>query len=392
MNVKPVISAALVCGLAVSGASFAGDSKMKRKTQATPKIVGGGPASMGERPWMTSLQWDGEHFCGASLIAPDWVLTAAHCVEDIPSADMNSVQVKADFIDLNNSSQATGSGISQIFIHHDYNQPGKPEADIALVRLASPIENVATVELADQNFMESEATPGTLASVSGWGVLAEDGDMPRYLQEVEVPLVSNATCNADSAYAGEVADTEMCAGYRSGGKDSCQGDSGGPLVVNSSGAFVQAGVVSWGDGCAQANKYGVYSRVASFRAWIDGVMSGDTDGGTDSGGGSNTDGGPLSNGIVVKPLSAGMDEELLFTLEVPERAKILFVDIRGGSGDADLMMAHDVEPSWDYYDYAPFKNGNREHVLKRRPAAGTWYIKLYGYDSFSDVELVAFTR
>ena len=89
------------------------------------------------------------------------------------------------------------------------------------------------------------------------------------LQKVNVPLVSKAACNDKAAYGGDITDTMLCAGYKSGGKDSCQGDSGGPLVVtDANGETVLAGVVSWGEGCARANKYGIYSKVSSAISWI----------------------------------------------------------------------------------------------------------------------------
>merc|ERR1711991_1128309 len=107
------------------------------------------------------------------------------------------------------------------------------------------------------NIMLAAGKPGSVATVSGWGNQSTiTDDFPNMLQKVQVPLVSNEVCNSTEAYGGQVQNTEMCAGLAQGGKDSCQGDSGGPLVIRQNGDYVQAGIVSWGDGCAQPNKYG----------------------------------------------------------------------------------------------------------------------------------------
>ncbi len=99
---------------------------------------------------------------------------------------------------------------------------------------------------------------------------------------MNVPIVSNDTCNSAEVYSAKKSTTEICAGIKEGGKDSCQSDSGGPLVINHNGEFVQAGVVSWGEACAVANKYGVYARVNAFNAWVNDVKSGDGSGGGDN--------------------------------------------------------------------------------------------------------------
>jgi hypothetical protein len=102
--------------------------------------------------------------------------------------------------------------------------------------------------------------------VSGWGATAEGGSSAAILQKVRVPIVSNTTCNA--AYGGGITANMLCAGLVEGGKDSCQGDSGGPLVVPDGSGWRLAGVVSFGNGCARPNFYGVYTRISSFTTWI----------------------------------------------------------------------------------------------------------------------------
>ncbi|XP_010767091.1 trypsin-2-like, partial [Notothenia coriiceps] len=90
---------------------------------------------------------------------------------------------------------------------------------------------------------------------------------PFYLQCVEVPILSHKDC--DGSYPGLITDHMVCAGYLEGGKDACQGDSGGPLVCNGE----LQGVVSWGQGCAQPNYPGVYTKVCSLMPWINDILS-----------------------------------------------------------------------------------------------------------------------
>jgi hypothetical protein len=110
--------------------------------------------------------------------------------------------------------------------------------------------------------------PGDLATVTGWGATSEGGTVAAILQEVKVPLVSNAACGA-AVESAPITGNMLCAGYLEGGKDSCQGDSGGPLVVpDENGGWKLAGLVSFGFGCAQPDEYGVYARVSRYTEWI----------------------------------------------------------------------------------------------------------------------------
>ena len=105
--------------------------------------------------------------------------------------------------------------------------------------------------------------------VSGWGATTEGGDTVSTLREVGVPYVTRDVCNDPLSYADGVTTNMLCAGVAAGGQDSCQGDSGGPLVFGAGGGNPRlAGVVSWGEGCAQPGKYGVYTRVAIYGDWV----------------------------------------------------------------------------------------------------------------------------
>ena len=394
MNKSPLyklVASGLLGVLVTTPSLQASEIKIKLKQQLNlPRIIGGEQTVDGERPWMGALQFDGEHFCGASLIDTDWVLTAAHCIEDVSPNEVSSLSVRLNMTDLSSSDGETHQ-VAAIYPHQGYAQG--ESTDIALLKLATPVSShIHPVLLADSSMMQSSGQPGDLASVSGWGNTSTDGvNYPQKLRNVTVPIVSNEICNSPEAYGGDVKLTEMCAGYAEGGKDSCQGDSGGPLVIRHDGDFVQAGVVSWGDGCALPNKYGVYARVASFTDWIEDVKAGNVDagGGTDTGAPQD---GQLISGKLVSGLSGDSDSQVVFEIDVPQGAKLLWVDIKGGSGDADLYMAREYEPTLDDYQFAPFKDGNNEHVLKRRPKAGTWYVMIHAYDAYEGLELMAFVR
>lgn len=401
-------SIALTAGL-VSTMSLAqpADIQLKLKQQNNlNRIIGGEATPAGERPWMASLQSDGYHFCGGSVIARRWILTAAHCVEGGAEQNPSSVQVQVNVNDLSNSGEGEKHTVAKIYSHPGYAQG--EAADIALLYLASEIsETVPTLALADANLMSEGATAGTNATVSGWGNTSINGEnFPDIMQQVQLPLVSNEVCNSEPAYNGQIQNTELCAGFAEGGKDSCQGDSGGPLTVFYNGQENQVGVVSWGDGCALPNKYGVYARVASFKTWVDNTMAGNvttppTD--PDSPNDNPTDPTPtdpstppadgvLTSGQLIAGLSGAQNSEAHFTIEVPEGAKILWVDIRGENGDADVYIKRGQEARLDDFDYAPFLDGSNEHKLVRRPRAGTWHIMVHGYADYGDLELMVFAR
>ena len=112
--------------------------------------------------------------------------------------------------------------------------------------------------------------PNNRCFVSGWGTLESEGNYPDTLQWVEVPAVTNDVC--EQAYADEITDAMICAGYTQGGRDACQGDSGGPFVCLDGNIAILTGVVSWGVGCASPGFYGVYARVTKTLDWIQSYM------------------------------------------------------------------------------------------------------------------------
>ncbi|XP_066498630.1 polyserase-2-like [Hoplias malabaricus] len=229
------------------------------------KIVGGQDAKPGSWPWQVSLQTNNFHFCGGSLINSGWVLTAAHCFPSVTS----QVTVYLGEQSLGNpSSNVVSRKVSQIIKHPGYISTTN-DNDIALLKLESTVTFTPYITPVCLAATGSTFFNGTLTWVTGWGDTAYGVSLPNpmTLQEVQVPVIGNRKCNCLYG-VGRITNNMICAGLLAGGKDSCQGDSGGPLVSKQGGIWVQAGIVSFGEGCALPNFPGVYTRVSEYENWI----------------------------------------------------------------------------------------------------------------------------
>ena len=226
------------------------------------RIVGGYDAASETAPWQVSLQRrNGEHFCGGSLLTPSWVLTAAHCV---PGTRPEDVVVMHGSHSL--SAGGSKRGVSRIIVHENYRNVEAGD-DIALVEVDRPFPGAATLQPQGPQLNRVFGPPGACAMVTGWGNMRGRSSYPDWLQAVNVPVVDQAEC--DRAYPGRISEKQVCAGYAQGTQDSCDGDSGGPLVVPGGvTGWTQLGIVSWGEGCARPNSYGVYTRVSHYIDWI----------------------------------------------------------------------------------------------------------------------------
>lgn len=223
------------------------------------QVVGGTRATEGEFPFVVFVT-SSAGSCGGSLYSQNLVLTAAHCVSRTGSS--TAYTITAGSVDRQSSSRITRTS------NYVYRAPGYLTAghDWALIRLSSPITTLEPLALATTTAYDT----GNFTIV-GWGLTSESAtSLQRYLLKATVPFIDDDTCNSSAMYDGEVSeDIEICAGYAAGGTDTCQGDSGGPMFrTDSAGEFVQVGIVSWGDGCARANKPGVYAQVSYFASAI----------------------------------------------------------------------------------------------------------------------------
>jgi secreted trypsin-like serine protease len=226
----------------------------------TTRIVGGQQASAAQFPAIVALVEAGApaargQFCGGTVIGPQLVLTAAHCVED---ATPGSIEVVSGRSRLSDEGAGARTRVARIDIHPDWRSRF---TDAALLHLAGPVSAPA-LALGSA----SDGAPGLPAAVAGWGLTSQREDSTSDdLRSATLTIRAAADCRA--AHGGDYDDTRMlCASAP--GQDSCSGDSGGPLVTSSAGGLRLAGIVSFGgDRCADPEVPGVYTRVSAIAAW-----------------------------------------------------------------------------------------------------------------------------
>ncbi|XP_075928062.1 LOW QUALITY PROTEIN: uncharacterized protein LOC116952297 [Petromyzon marinus] len=264
------------------------------------RIVGGRNSEPGGQPWQVSLKRGSAHFCGGTIIDTKWVLTAAHC---IPPRDRNfekALSVVVGEYDMETSDDEEQTlRVSRVIVHPKFRPLNPVNNDVALLELTKDIVYGVMVQPACLPYQDEEFLAGTLCTVSGWGKMQEDGEMPNILQEVSLPLLDPELCARvlSAQHLPAMDRTMLCAGFPNGGRDACQGDSGGPLVCQRpSGAWSLHGVVSWGVGCARGwaggaggaggtggpggrdatrqGTPGIFARVANFLPWIQQHMDG----------------------------------------------------------------------------------------------------------------------
>ncbi len=217
--------------------------------EVTPMIVGGTNASQ-VYPFMVSLQsTSGSHFCGASLVKANWVVTAKHCVQGSSAAS-----IRTRIGTTNRTSGGTVARVSRRVAH--------PTADIALLQLSTSIGQ-APVAIAS-----TSGPVGTQTRIIGWGQTCPTrgcGSAPITLQELNTSIVADSEC----AGGGIRGASEICTDNPNNSRGACYGDSGGPEVKRVNGVWQLVGATSRSGGSATcAREPSIYVDVPYFRSWI----------------------------------------------------------------------------------------------------------------------------
>ncbi|KAE8592489.1 hypothetical protein XENTR_v10018772 [Xenopus tropicalis] len=232
------------------------------------RIIGGVSAKLGDYPWQVSLhQRAGNrfaHVCGGTIINNKWVATATHCFQE--TVDPANWRVYAGIINQHNLNAM--HTVTVIVRNENYNSD-TDDFDMALMKMKQPFIFTAAIQPACLPMMNQNFGQNDICFISGFGKTIQSSDEgSQYLMQAQVHVIPTSVCNKVNVYNGAITPRMMCAGYLQGQIDSCQGDSGGPLVCQQGGIWYLAGVTSWGSGCGQANKPGVYSNVNAFLQWI----------------------------------------------------------------------------------------------------------------------------
>ncbi|XP_074009705.1 coagulation factor IX-like [Numenius arquata] len=229
------------------------------------RIMGGTLCHRGHCPWQVLIRNSkGIGFCGGSLISSRWVVTAAHCLDLVRP---HHVTV-GDFDKYQREFKEQKIGVERSWTHPHYDS-NNYNGDIALLYLSGDVvfnEYVLPICLPSPNLAALLSEEGRVGMVSGWGATHDRGSTLRFLMKVRLPIVNMETCQHSTDRL--VTDNMFCAGYRTQAADACKGDSGGPFTMSYHNTWFLLGVVSWGEGCAQEGKYGVYTRVSNYIPWI----------------------------------------------------------------------------------------------------------------------------
>lgn len=237
-------------------------------------VVGGHSVDAATHPWVLALASRDRfgnsrsgQFCGGALVGARTVITAAHCLSKevlgVKHGEVDDLRVISGRGDLGGSA-GREVPVSKVWANPDY-EPKSNAGDIAVLTLGEALPESSTVAMAGSG--DAGYAPGTSAKVFGWGDTSGNGKYSSGLRSAEVKMMKDSACArayptgpyglSDGAFESR---SMVCAGLAAGGRDACQGDSGGPLVAG--GRVV--GLVSWGAGCGEEGRPGVYTRVSAM--------------------------------------------------------------------------------------------------------------------------------
>ncbi|KAG7511665.1 urokinase-type plasminogen activator [Solea senegalensis] len=246
----------------------------ERSERRMNKVVGGSFTPIDSHPWVAAIYNRKRFLCGGSLIAPCWVLTAAHCFEkgDATNIRILSVYLGKTAINETDAEREQSFTVEKFIIHQRFNA-STYDNDIALLKIKGSNGRCAVKSASARTVClppsHTQLPAGFQCSVAGFGKERFSAwDYSQYLKKAEVNLISQTDCTSKSYYGDLITKNMICAGSPDWSTDACSGDSGGPLVCEVSGRMFLFGVVSWGENCAMKNKPGVYTQITNYNKWI----------------------------------------------------------------------------------------------------------------------------
>ncbi|XP_055915311.1 serine protease SP24D-like [Eupeodes corollae] len=227
----------------------------------TLRIIGGAEAAKDDFPYMVSVRLDTAHVCGGSIVARNYILTAAHCVSKVQTTpvDVSSVTVR-----VGSKNQYAGGKllpIEEIFIHKSY---GSFLYDVALLKLATNLELGPKVDIIDLASEPDVVLPGNSVVIAGWGRTETSGTNAYKLQHGDAAVISASDCENSIGYGYP---SVLCVQNKLG-KGACNGDAGGPAVYKNK----LVGVGNFVIGACGTKYPDVYARVTYFAEWINSII------------------------------------------------------------------------------------------------------------------------
>ncbi|WKY06359.1 hypothetical protein Q1695_006508 [Nippostrongylus brasiliensis] len=235
------------------------------------RVVGGFDTVAGAFPWTAAIRSKSNeaHHCGATILDKTHLITAAHCFED-DRRPSSYVVIAGDWD--NNVTEGHEQTFDVLHLHFYPLYEDLFSHDLAVIEIERPgmrFDDWTTpICLPPRDF---EYQTGRKCVVTGWGSIGFS--YPSRLQAAVLPIIDRMECMNSSRIYSSMSRSAFCAGYLQGSVDSCQGDSGGPFACKSEdGTYVLAGVISWGDGCAEKGQPGIYTMVAPYLSWIQDIL------------------------------------------------------------------------------------------------------------------------
>uniref|UniRef100_A0A1Y9IVM0 Peptidase S1 domain-containing protein n=1 Tax=Anopheles minimus TaxID=112268 RepID=A0A1Y9IVM0_9DIPT len=229
------------------------ESKNDDKERKFSGRIVGGTELEEPLPYLLSLRDSGHHICGASIISATHALSAAHCQN--PPSDLERLTLLGGTTQRTDDASGIVFQVDKVVTHPEFVQKTYLN-DVAIIRSSTSFldhPGLAIVPIATELY---NLKVNSIATVSGWGLTAQDSNLAPTLRTVNIPITSYSKCVAKWRPV-RIVKTAICAGHP--GRDSCNGDSGGPLLQNGT----QIGLVSWGADRCGSEYPGIYTYIGN---------------------------------------------------------------------------------------------------------------------------------